>query len=114
MGLLARLFGRPGGKDRSAPGKPTAADYRGAQVIVRPDSCRAAAAIAGRRYLADEVPRFPLDECDAADCGCTYRLFDDRRSDLRRASDVAYDMASELREAEDRRGNTHGRRQNDR
>lgn len=113
MGLLAKLTGRSGGEDRLQKIKATAAKYRGVQVVPHPDGCCGAAAdIAGRRYLAHQVPRFPLDGCDAAECRCSYKLFTDRRTDLRRASDVAYDIASELRNADNRRASP-GRRADD-
>lgn len=114
MGLLARLTGHSGGQDRLRQIKTTTAMYRGVQVVPHPDGCcRAAADVARQRYLANQVPRLPLDGCDAAECRCAYKLFDDRRTDLRRASDVAYDIASELRNAENRRGDCRGRRSDD-
>ena len=114
MGLLAKLTGQSGGQDRLREIKATKAKYRGVQVVTHPDGCcQAAADIVRQRYLAHEVPRFPLDGCDAASCHCSYKLFDDRRTDLRRASDVAYDIASELRYADNRRGNSGGRRSDD-
>lgn len=114
MGLLARLTGATNGQERLQKIKATSAQYRGVQVVTPPDGCCSAAAdIAGQRYLAHEVPRFPLDGCDSDNCRCSYKLFNDRRTDLRRASDVAYDMASELRTAENRRAATPGRRSSD-
>lgn len=115
MGILARLTGATSGQDRLQKIKATSAQYRGVQVMTHPDGCCGAAAdIAGRRYLAHEVPRFPLDGCDSDNCRCSYKLFNDRRTDLRRASDVAYDIASELRTADNRRGDPPGRRNGDR
>ena len=114
MRLLARLTGAVSGQDRLRKIKATSAQYRGVQVVTDPDGCcSAAAAIAGQRYLAHEVPRYPLDGCDADNCRCSYRLLDDRRTDLRRASDVAYDIASDLRTAENRRCDSPGRRSGD-
>ncbi|MDX1516732.1 MAG: hypothetical protein R3288_07825 [Woeseiaceae bacterium] len=75
--------------------------------------CQAAETIAGQRYLSDEVPRLPLDHCDSEICACSYQLFDDRRTDPRRASDVGYDIASEVRTGENRRVEPAGRRNAD-
>lgn len=114
MGLLARLAGLSSGQDRLQEIKTTRAKYRGVQIVPHPDGCcRAAADAARQRYLSHQVPRFPLEGCDAAECRCSYKLFDDRRTDLRRASDVAYDMASELRNADNRRSDLRGRRSDD-
>lgn len=114
MGFLAKLTGRSGGQDRLQEIKATTAKYRGVEVVTHADGCCGAAAeIAGQRYLANEVPRFPLDGCDFDQCRCSYKLFEDRRTDLRRASDVAYDIASELRSADNRRSDSPGRRSGD-
>lgn len=114
MGLLASLAGirsirttttreRINGKSR----------YRGVQVNgIRADCCAAVQAVAGQRFLSDEVPMLPLGGCDANDCRCTYELFDDRRTDIRRASDETFDIASQLRE-QDNRSSTASRRRSD-
>jgi hypothetical protein len=50
--------------------------------------CSAARAIADQRFLSEEAPRLPLADCSNPQlCTCTYRHFDDRRTDLRRESD---------------------------
>ncbi len=50
--------------------------------------CNAAAELHGRRFLADEAPRLPLDAClTPSTCHCVYKHFDDRRTGLRRDSD---------------------------
>ncbi len=114
MGLLAILTGRSGTRDESTQETANASRYRGVQVVANPDSCCAAVkAVAGKRFLADEVPRLPLENCDSANCRCSFELFDDRRTDLRRASDVGYDIASELRTGDNRRSDAVGRRRGD-
>ena len=114
MGLLAKLTGKTAARKGSTDDMKTTAVYRGVQIVGSTDGCcQAAADIAGQRYLADQVPRLPLDGCDAANCGCTFELFDDRRSDSRRASDVSYNIASELRAGENKRGESRGRRNDD-
>ena len=41
--------------------------------------CRAAKEYAGRRLLADEAPKLPLPDCDAAECRCRFVHYKDRR-----------------------------------
>lgn len=65
--------------------------YRSVQVHANSaDCCEAARAIEGKRFLSTEVPRLPLEDCDADDCRCTYELFDDRRTDFRQASNDVF------------------------
>lgn len=88
--------------------------YRGVQVTGNgADCCDAVQAVAGKRFLSKEVPMLPLTGCAANDCRCRYELFDDRRTEIRRASDVAYDIASQLREQDNRSSTMSGRRLDD-
>lgn len=88
--------------------------YRGVQVNGNPAGCcDAVQALAGKRFLSDEVPKLPLNGCDTHDCRCSYKLFDDRRTEIRRGSDVAFDIASELCEQDNRGGTSSGRRSHD-
>ena len=115
MGLLAILTGRSGTRDETTPNKKNASRYRGVQVIADAERCCAAAqTIEGNRYLAHQVPKLPLENCDSADCRCTFELYDDRRTDLRRTSDIGFDMASEFRSGENRRTEHVDRRKSDR
>jgi hypothetical protein len=51
--------------------------------------CSAAQSHANERFLSEDAPRLPLDECnDPGRCRCTYHHFDDRRTALRRESDM--------------------------
>ena len=43
------------------------------------ESCAAAGAIKGKRFLSGEAPGLPLEECAAATCHCTYVHHVDRR-----------------------------------
>ncbi len=87
--------------------------YRGVQVHgIGADCCEAVQAIAGQRFLSDEVPMLPLGGCDATHCRCSYQLFDDRRTDVRRASDDTFDIASQLYE-QNNRSSTASRRRSD-
>ena len=111
MGFLAKLAGRANAVKQPTINKASASAYRGVQVMPgAAGCCSAAESMAGNRFLADEVPRLPLEDCDRASCNCSYKLFDDRRTEPRRASDVGHDMASELRTAENRRSEQGGRR----
>ncbi len=51
-------------------------------------TCDAVTNLMGKRFLSEESPRLPLDQCtNPKECGCIYQHFDDRRADLRRESD---------------------------
>lgn len=51
--------------------------------------CSAAQAHLNERFLSEDAPRLPLDDCnDPSQCRCTYHHFDDRRTALRRESDM--------------------------
>ncbi len=114
MGLLAKLTGRSGTRNESTQTTTNASRYRGVQINADgEDCCAAVLAIAGTRFLAHQVPKLPLENCESSNCRCSFELFDDRRTDLRRASDFGYDIASELRASENRRGGPGGRREND-
>ena len=116
MGLFSKLIGK-----RSSAKKPakkqsdsSKSRYRAVQIHSQArDACAAVQALAGRRFLSDEVPKLPLEDCDAAECRCTYRLYDDRRADVRRSSDLTYDIASQLHTNNNRNDNIPGRRKSD-
>ena len=111
MGLWAKLKGKT--RTQVPPlhrAQPTSR-YRGVQVVTDNQSCcRAARKISSQRFLSNEVPRLPLDDCNTKDCQCTYRLFDDRRTGTRRLSDFGRDIGSELRSDKDRRSAINDRR----
>ena len=92
----------------------TKGEYSGVQVKSNPDTCcQAARDIAGQRFLTRNAPMLPLDGCDAPECQCTYKRFDDRRTEYRRLSDVGFDMASQMHEDDHRENPTSGRRADD-
>lgn len=66
---------------RQSPPPPAPKARRWHAVSVEPGhhACHAAHAIEGIRFLATEAPKLPLAECDARQCTCRYRHFDDRR-----------------------------------
>lgn len=52
-------------------------------------ACEAVRELAGQRYLSEDAPRLPLDECQCVqDCRCVYRHYPDRRTDVRRDADM--------------------------
>lgn len=116
MGFFSKLTGKSAAHKQKPTAKPEKArnDYRGVEVISHgSDCCQAAKAIAGQRFLTADVPILPLRDCDAAECRCTYKRFNDRRTDARRGSDVGFDIASQFHDEEHRSGSSSGRRSND-
>ena len=98
MGIFAKLTGRVAARKPRAGNTGPTSLYRGVQIVTgETGCCRAARILTGQRFLFDEIPRLPLDACDVRDCQCSYKLFDDRRTDARRLSDFSYDIVSELR-----------------
>ena len=109
MGLLAKLNGK------STAGTKTSSDrHRGVQIVInKNECCQAAVAIADQRFLIEQIPKLPLANCDAAQCGCGYQRFDDRRTDVRRASHVGFCMASQFYDDDNRTSASPGRRDED-
>jgi hypothetical protein len=65
--------------------------YNAVEIVPREDACcEAVRAVAGQRFLPEEAPLVPLPDCDEPNCDCTYRRFDDRRNDIRRAGDLGF------------------------
>jgi len=116
MGLFSKLTGKSAVVATTTSSQPETAkdNYRGVEVISSPgECCEAARAIEGRRFLTDELPMLPLRDCDVAECKCTYKRFEDRRTDSRRASDETFDMASQFHDDDQRENTSRGRRAND-
>ncbi len=78
--FLAELGRLLFGSSRSKTAAASRSNYRAVEVLPGHDGCCAEAEeILGKRFLSDEVPMLPLTGCDAESCGCTYKLFADRR-----------------------------------
>ena len=78
------------------------------------EGCAAAAAVKGERFLSEEAPGLPLQECTAPTCHCTYAHHIDRRrgnGDRRLIYGIRHDSTA-LSESGERRVNT-GRRGRD-
>lgn len=79
MGFLANLT-----RKRVRRSSTPASQYRSVEISTQDtECCRAARALSGQRFLSDNIPKLPLDGCDAAKCQCSYELYDDRRSGKR-------------------------------
>lgn len=116
MELFARLSGNSTTSTKKSTSRPLDMEkqYRGVEVIANPsECCQAAKAIAGQRFLPEETPMLPLAGCEATNCRCTYKRFDERRTELRRASDTGYHMATQLHGQENRSSASRGRRSSD-
>jgi len=62
--------------------------FHGVEIVPGSHACSAVAAAARQRYLSDEAPMLPLDECtDTSQCTCRYQHYSDRRTQLRREAD---------------------------
>lgn len=114
MGLFSWFKGKSTVESAARPKPPK--KYTSVELISRPDArCEAVQQLAGKRFLAQEAPLFPLRDCDQADCGCTYRRYPDRRIDLRRAADLGFTVLSRLtsQDCDRRDAAAEGRREED-
>ncbi len=110
MGLLAKLMGKETGHEPRARNTQQTSLYRGVQIVGDEGCCCVARTLAGQRFLSDEIPTLPLDQCDVTECRCSYELFDDRRTGERRLSDFSYDIISEFRTDNNQRSGNDDRR----
>ncbi|MDJ0751140.1 MAG: hypothetical protein QNJ11_16755 [Woeseiaceae bacterium] len=111
MGIFAKLTGKVAARKPPASTTGPTSRYRGVQIVtLETGCCRAARDLVGQRFLCDEIPRLPLEACDAQHCQCIYELFNDRRTDTRRLSDFGYDIVGELRIDENQRTGPADRR----
>ena len=52
-------------------------------------ACAAVTAVAGMRFLSEDAPLLPLSDCtNPGGCRCIYKHYEDRRSEVRRESDM--------------------------
>jgi hypothetical protein len=65
---------------QNKPPPPRKRSYFGASLNPGPNACDAAQALSGKRYLANEAPKLPLPDCNAATCKCQIVPLSDRRS----------------------------------
>lgn len=112
MRILANLAGlRTKKTTRNMRAANEDSRYRGVEVKGQSaECCEASNALAGKRFLNQEAPMLPLNDCTASECRCRYEPFYDRRTDMRRSSDVGYDMASQFQQHSSRGRAIPGRR----
>lgn len=95
-------------------GSNSGSRYRGVQLNFSwPGCCKAIRAVAGVRFLSHEIPTLPLAGCDVAECRCSYELFQDRRTQARRAAEATPGITYQLRAWEERKNDLPGRRHDD-
>ncbi len=59
-------------------------DFRGVAILPGKCPCSAVLELGSCRYLLNDVPMLPLQDCSQPECDCYYVNFDDRREDDRR------------------------------
>ena len=71
--------------------------FRGVSIACADGCCEAVKSLADSRYLADEAPILPVQECNRATCNCTYEHHADRRSDTVDRREAATGVSDEQR-----------------
>jgi len=97
-----------------SPESETLGEFHAVAMRYSENSCDAAKAMTGQRFLATEPPELPLKECDFDDCRCTFDQFPDRRAKSDRRTRFAHPgqtertgtFEREKRKVGDRRKNT--------
>ncbi len=97
------------------PALTSTSEFHAVSLRFPKNACAAAKALAGQRFLAAAAPRLPLPECDAPQCGCSFKHHEDRRSgeDRRNPFGPGAIMRATGRHKAERRGGP-GRRATDR
>jgi hypothetical protein len=117
-----RSSSKPAGKPSSAPKRVKSARtvtaganaYHAVSVKCGPGACKQALELGDKRFLPNEMPRFPLAGCTSGNCQCKFEHYDDRRDpDSDKRAPTA--LRSELYTASGRpeRRATGGRRRSD-
>jgi hypothetical protein len=57
----------------------TAHDFPSVSIQFGPSACQAVKDLTDKRFLADEAPTMPLENCNSANCTCKYVYHDTRR-----------------------------------
>lgn len=72
----------PANPSKAASKSSRRRSFKGAAINPCENSCGAAKALAGKRFLVEHAPRLPLEGCDRlASCTCKYHNYPDRRQD---------------------------------
>lgn len=80
---LANLLGRS-----RPPAARRDTTYHAVSIVPGEDACEAARRFAGQRLLSRQAPPLPLPACDAAQCRCRFRHYQDRRAGPRRRNEI--------------------------
>ncbi|THF62377.1 hypothetical protein E6C76_18855 [Pseudothauera nasutitermitis] len=88
IGALWRASGEAGEAARRR-GNAYPEPYHGVEICSTDESCAAACALHGKRFLSAQAPALPLLACSRRECPCVYMHFDDRRAGPRRQADAA-------------------------
>ncbi len=59
-------------------------DFRGVAILPGKCACSAVLELGSDRFLLNDVPKLPLQDCSQPECDCYYVNSDDRRDDDRR------------------------------
>jgi hypothetical protein len=114
----------------AAPTKPRSKDYsfgndrpsrgdknrfKAVSIISHGERCPESQALKGERFLPNEAPAIPLQDCSVEQCNCRYSRHVDRRSGegRRRTISPAGDGARELNPDKQSRRKNGGQRPND-
>ena len=64
-------------------------DFRAVSIQICPHACAAAKKLRDKRFLSNQAPMLPLNDCNVSDCKCKFVHHNDRRSyDDRRFTSV--------------------------
>ena len=76
--------------------------FHGVEIVSSGECCEAITALVTDRYLSGEAPTLPVAGCDTpGTCACRYKKFTDRRTDLRRDSDVGLPIRAQPHDKRD-------------
>lgn len=81
--LLLKPWSRSPFKTRSKK-HPIHDPYRSVSLVCDSESCQEVGLVGGRRFLINDAPDIPLQQCAERTCGCRYVHHADRRSNTDR------------------------------
>lgn len=93
----------------SATTQITKPAFRCVSIVTGENACKSVEALKNKRILVNYAPLVPLKSCDASQCDCHYKRFDDRRtgSDRRVEEDTKHALAyADKRHVQDRRSHS--------
>jgi hypothetical protein len=112
--LIRSIFGTRGEPAKSPPRTARhhfiSNPWHAVSIAPSPGACPKARSMVRARFLSQDAPALPLEECSSKVCACRYVHHQDRRRTLRRASDV---VPRRMNWPGQERRNTLGRRSTD-